>query len=91
MVGPGRVLGMILGWVGRYPSVEFFYKSNQLVHVDIFRFFSLHIKVEPPKTNNNHKTNTKYHMHTLGASKCTHVVHSVGFAIAVGFGWFYLD
>ena len=46
-------------------------------------------KVEPPKTNINHKTNTMYHMHTLGASKCMHVVHSVGFAIAVGFRWFY--
>ena len=46
--------------------------------------------VEPPKTNNNHKTNTMYDMHTLGASKCMHVVHSVGFVIAVGFGWFYL-
>ena len=32
-----------------------------------------------------------YHMHTLGASKCMHVVHSVGFAIAIGFGWFYLS
>ena len=31
-----------------------------------------------------------YHMHTLGASKCMHVVHSVGFAFGVGFGWFYL-
>ena len=31
-----------------------------------------------------------YHMHTLGASKCMHVVHSVGFAIDVGFGLFYL-
>ena len=41
-------------------------------------------KVEPPKTN------TMYHMYTLGVSKCMHVVHSVGFAIAVGFGWFYL-
>ena len=42
-------------------------------------------KVEPPKTNNDRKTNNMYHMHTLGASKCMHVVHSVGFAIAVGF------
>ena len=25
------------------------------------------------------KTNTMYHMHTLGASKCMHVVRSVGF------------
>ena len=41
-------------------------------------------KVKPPKTN------TMYHMHTLGASKRMHVVHSVGFVIAVGFGWFYL-
>ena len=48
-------------------------------------------KVEPPKTNNDRKTNTMYHMHTLGASKCMHVVHSVGFAIAVGFGQFYLN
>ena len=32
-----------------------------------------------------------YHMHTLDASKCMHVVHSVGFAIAVGFGWFDLS
>ena len=48
------------------------------------------IKVEPPKINNDRKTNTMYHMHTLGASKCMHVVHSVGFVIAVGFGWFYL-
>ena len=31
-----------------------------------------------------------YHMHTLGASQCMHVVHSVGFTIGVGFGWFYL-
>ena len=31
-----------------------------------------------------------YHMHTLGASKFMHVVHTVGFAIDVGFGWFYL-
>ena len=30
-------------------------------------------------------------MHTLGASKCMHVVHSVGFAIDVGFGWFYFN
>ena len=42
------------------------------------------IMVEPPKPN------TMYHMLTLGASKCMHVVHSVGFAIVVGFGWFYL-
>ena len=35
-------------------------------------------KVEPPKTNNKYKTNTMYHIHTLGASKCMHVVHSVG-------------
>ena len=47
-------------------------------------------KVEPPKTNIDRITNTMYHMHTLGASKCMHVVHSVGFAITVGFGWFYL-
>ena len=26
-------------------------------------------KVEPPKTISDHKTNTMYHMHTLGASK----------------------
>ena len=25
-----------------------------------------------------------YHMHTFGASKCMHVVHSVGFAIDIG-------
>ena len=31
-----------------------------------------------------------YHMHTLGASKCMHVVHSVGLAMDVGDGWFYL-
>ena len=31
-----------------------------------------------------------YHMHTLGASICMHVVHSVGFAMGVGDGWFYL-
>ena len=31
-----------------------------------------------------------YHMHTLGASKYMHVVHSDGFAMGVGFGWFYL-
>ena len=42
-------------------------------------------KVEPPKTNSDCKTNTMYHMHTLDASKCMHVVHSVGFAIVVGF------
>ena len=41
-------------------------------------------KVKPPKTNTHRKTNTMYHMHTLGASKCMHVVHSVGF------GEFYL-
>ena len=46
--------------------------------------------VEPPKTNNDRKTNTMYHMHTLGASKCMHVVHSVGFAMGVGDGWVYL-
>ena len=40
-------------------------------------------KVKPPKTN------TMYHMHTSGASKCMHVVHSVvGFAMGVDFGWF---
>ena len=49
---------------------------------------SMITKVEPTKTNNNRKTNTIYHI--LGASKCMHVVHSVGFAIAVDFGWFYL-
>ena len=47
-------------------------------------------KVEPPKTNSNRNTNTMYHMHTLGASKCMHVIHSVGFAIVVVLGWFYL-
>ena len=31
-----------------------------------------------------------YHMHTLGASICMQVIHSVGFAIAVGFGWFWV-
>ena len=25
------------------------------------------------------KTNTMYHIHTFGASKCMHVIHSVGF------------
>ena len=29
--------------------------------------------VETPKTNIDHKTNTVYHLHTLGASKCMHV------------------
>ena len=47
-------------------------------------------KVEPPKTNSDRKTNTMYHMHSLGASKCMHVVHSVGFVIAVGFSGFTL-
>ena len=47
-------------------------------------------KVEPPISNTHRKTNTMYHMHTLGASKCMHVVHSVGFALGVGDGWFYL-
>ena len=36
-------------------------------------------KVKPPKTNTKRKTHTMYHMHTLGASKCMRVVHSVGF------------
>ena len=49
------------------------------------------IKVEPPKSNIDGKTDTMYHMHTLGASKCMHVVQSVGFAIVVAFGWFYLN
>ena len=57
-------------------------------------------KVKPPKTNTKRKTHTMYHMQTLGASKCMHVVHSstkrmhvvhsVGFAFGVGLGWFYL-
>ena len=47
--------------------------------------FYVYTKIEPPKTN------TMYHMHTLGASKCMHVVHSVDFVIADGFGWFYLN
>ena len=38
-------------------------------------------KVNTPISNIDHKTNTMYHMHTLGASKCMHVVHSVGFAM----------
>ena len=29
-----------------------------------------------------------YHMHTLGASRCMLVVHSVGFAMGVGDGGF---
>ena len=38
------------------------------------------------------KINTMYHMHTLGASKCMHVVHSVGgFAFGGGFGYTYLN
>ena len=41
-------------------------------------------KVNPPISNTHHKTNTMYHMHTLGASKGMHVVHSVGFAMGVG-------
>ena len=48
-------------------------------------------KVKPPIPNTHHKINTMYHMHTLGASKCMHVVHSVGFAMGVGDGWFYLN
>ena len=48
-------------------------------------------KVKPPNSNTHRKTNTMYHMHTLGASKCMHVVHSVGFAMGVGDGWFYLS
>ena len=36
-------------------------------------------KVKTPKTNTYRKTNTMYQMHTLGASKCMLVVHSVGF------------
>ena len=43
-------------------------------------------KVEPPISNTHYKTNTMYHMHTLGASTCMHVVHSVGFAMGVGDG-----
>ncbi len=42
-------------------------------------------KVNPPISNTHRKTNTMYHMHILSASKCMHVVHSVGFVIAVGF------
>ena len=30
-------------------------------------------------------------MHALGASKYMQVVHSVGFAMGVGFGWFTLS
>ena len=52
--------------------------------------FAWDYKVEPPQTNSDRKTNTIYHMYTLGASKCMHMVHSVGFAIVVGFGWFYI-
>ena len=48
------------------------------------------VKVKAPKTNIHSKTNTMYHMHTLGASKCMLVVHSVGIAMGVGFGGFYL-
>ena len=40
-------------------------------NVEFLPSFSLG-KVEPPKTNSNRKTNTMYHMHTLGASKCMH-------------------
>ena len=43
-------------------------------------------KVKPPISNTHRKTNTMYHMHTLGASKCMHVVHSVDFAMGVGDG-----
>ena len=32
------------------------------------------------------KTNTMYHMRTLGASKCMHVVHSVGFRLVLVLG-----
>ena len=54
-----------------------------------------HVGLGPKKrhsqsTENNYGRTTMYHMLTLGASKCMHVVHSVGFAIVVGFGWFYL-
>ena len=48
-----------------------------------------HNKIEPSKTNTDRKTNNMYHMHTFGSTECMHVVHSVGFAINVGFGWFY--
>ena len=47
-------------------------------------------KVKPSISNTHHKTNTIYRMHTLGASKCMHVVYGVGFAMDVGDGWFYL-
>ena len=43
-------------------------------------------KVESPISNTHRKTNSMYHMHTLGASKCMHVVHIVGFAMGVGDG-----
>ena len=32
-------------------------------------------KVEPPKTNSDRKTNTMYHMHTLGARKTNTMYH----------------
>ena len=43
-------------------------------------------KVCRPKTNAILQTNTMYYMHTLGASKCMHVVHSVGFRFALVLG-----
>ena len=46
-------------------------------------------KVKPPISNTHRKTNTMYDMHTLGDSKCMHMVHIVGFTMGVGDGWFY--
>ena len=48
-----------------------------------------HVKVNPPISNTHRKTHRN--MHTLGASKCMHVVRSVGFAMGVGDGWVYLS
>ena len=48
-------------------------------------------KVCVPKTTTERKTNIMYHMHTLGASKCMHVVHSVGFAFGGGSGYTYVN
>ena len=47
-------------------------------------------KVCIPKTTIKSKTNTMYHMHTLGAFKCMHVVHTGGFRCGGGFGYTYL-
>ena len=92
-LGPSRPLTSISTYKnlprGEGGSLTYYTSDGWLTNFHAFptNFVSRSVtrKVEPPKTNSDHKTNTMYHMHTLGASKFLHVIHNVGF------GWFYLN